>query len=237
MPADNIDTRSALDAIRELVSVSNVYIRDNKTRLNSLLLRNVATYITDLLHVFGAISGPRGGIGFPVSGGSGAQAAGADLETTVLPYVQSLAEFRYLVREQAKTLKAFDILKLCDDLRDNVLPNLGVRLEDKDIGKYAVKLVDRDSLLREREAKLAAEAEKAAEKERKKQAAAEAAAAKEAQRRVNPKEMFLAETEKYSAFDENVRHAILKPMFKIWYYFKTFFVGPSHSRQGGQRSQ
>ncbi|XP_016968199.1 cysteine--tRNA ligase, cytoplasmic [Drosophila biarmipes] len=200
---DNVDTRSALDAIRELVSASNVYIRDNKTQLNSLLLRNVATYITDLLHVFGAISGPRGGIGFPVSGGSGSQAAGADLETTVLPYVQSLAEFRNLVREQAKTLKAFDILKLCDDLRDIVLPNLGVRLEDKDGGQYAVKLVDRDSLLREREAKLAAEAEKAAEKERKKQAAAEAAAAKEAQRRVNPKEMFLGETEKYSAFDEN----------------------------------
>jgi len=86
-----------------------------------------------------------------------------------------------------------------------------VRLEDKDGGKYAVKLVDRDSLLREREAKLAAEAEKAAEKERKKQAAAEAAAAKEAQRRVNPKEMFLCETEKYSAFDENVSIAIFKP--------------------------
>ncbi|BFG06432.1 cysteine--tRNA ligase cytoplasmic [Drosophila madeirensis] len=201
---DNVDTRSALDAIRELVSASNVYIRDNKSRLNSLLLRNVATYITDLLHVFGAVSGPRGGIGFPVSGGGGAQAAaGGDLETTVLPYVQTLAEFRNLVREQAKALKAFDILKLCDDLRDNILPNLGVRLEDKDGGKFAVKLVDRDSLLREREAKLAAEADKAAEKERKKQAAAEAAAAKEAQRRLNPKEMFLRETEKYSAFDEN----------------------------------
>ncbi|XP_020800990.1 cysteine--tRNA ligase, cytoplasmic [Drosophila serrata] len=200
---DNIDTRSALDAIRELVSASNVYIRDNKSRLNSLLLRNVATYITDLLHVFGAIAGPRGGIGFPVNSGSGGQTAGADLETTVLPYVQTLAEFRNVVREQAKALKAFDILKLCDDLRDNVLPNLGVRLEDKDGGQFAVKLVDRESLLREREAKLAAEAEKAAEKERKKQAAAEAAAAKEAQRRVNPKEMFLGETEKYSAFDEN----------------------------------
>lgn len=120
-----------------------------------------------------------------------------------------MAEFRNLVREQAKALKAFDILKLCDDLRDNVLPNLGVRLEDKDGGQYAVKLVDKDSLLREREAKLAAEAEKAAEKERKKQAAAQAAAAKEAQRRVNPKEMFLGETEKYSAFDENVRNAKL----------------------------
>ncbi|EDW74680.1 uncharacterized protein Dwil_GK15775 [Drosophila willistoni] len=200
---DNIDTRSALDVIRELVSASNVYIRDNKTRLNSLLLRNIATYITDLLHVFGAIAGPRGGIGFPMSGGQSTNGSNQDLETTLLPYVQSLAEFRNVVREQAKVLKAFDILKLCDDLRDNILPNLGVRLEDKDGGQFAVKLVDRDSLLREREAKLAAEAEKAAEKERKKQAAAEAAAAKEAQRRINPKDLFLSETEKYSAFDEN----------------------------------
>ncbi|XP_030387244.1 cysteine--tRNA ligase, cytoplasmic [Scaptodrosophila lebanonensis] len=203
---DNVDTRSALDAVRELVSSSNIYIRDNKTQLNSLLLRNIAIYITDLLHIFGAIAGPRGGIGFPVTVSSGSSATGAgvvDAETTVMPYLESLAEFRNRVREQAKTIKAFEILKLCDELRDIVLPNLGVRLEDKDGGKFAVKLVDRESLLREREAKQAAEAERAAEKERKKQAAAEAAAAKEAQRRIDPQRMFLNEKEKYSAFDEN----------------------------------
>lgn len=67
---DNIDTRSALDAIRDLVSNTNIYIRDHSTKLNSLLLRRIAEYITDILHIFGAINGPRGGIGFPVSGHS-----------------------------------------------------------------------------------------------------------------------------------------------------------------------
>ncbi|XP_030562604.1 cysteine--tRNA ligase, cytoplasmic [Drosophila novamexicana] len=200
---DNIDTRSALDSVRELVSTTNIYIRDNKTRLNHLLLRKIATYITDLLHIFGAIAGPRGGIGFPLNSTESNNSEINDHESVVMPYVQSVAEFRNLVREQAKVLKAFDILKLCDDLRDDVLPNLGVRLEDKDGGKFAVKLVDRDMLLREREAKQAAEAERAAEKERKKQALAEAAAAKESQRRIDPKKMFLSETEKYSAFGED----------------------------------
>ncbi|KAM8712580.1 hypothetical protein ACLKA7_012990 [Drosophila subpalustris] len=200
---DNIDTRSALDSIRELVSNTNIYIRDNKSRLNHLLLRKIATYITNLLHTFGAINGPRGGIGFPLGGGDSNNAASIDQESLLMPYVQSVAEFRNLVREQAKGLKAFDILKLCDDLRDDVLPNLGVRLEDKDDGKFAVKLVDREMLLREREAKQAAEAERAAEKARKKRALEEAAAAKEAQRRINPKDMFISETEKYSAFGED----------------------------------
>lgn len=183
-----------------MVTAANIYIRDNKDHLNCLLLRKIATYITDLLRIFGAINNNQS-IGFPVSGSAGGS---IDLESTVLPYVETAATFRNQVREQAKQLKALEILKLCDELRDDILPNLGVRLEDKDNGKYAVKLVDRETLLKEKEAKKAAEAERLAEKERKKQAAAEAAAAKDAQRKINPKEMFLAETDKYSQFDENV---------------------------------
>ncbi|XP_065366774.1 cysteine--tRNA ligase, cytoplasmic [Calliphora vicina] len=198
---DNVDTRSALDCIRDLVSAANIYIRDNRGRLNSLLLRKIAAYITDLLHIFGAIVGPSGGIGFPVGSASGE--GNIDLESTVLPYVEAAAVFRNQVRELAKTLKANEILNLCDQLRDDILPQLGVRLEDKEGGNFAVKLVDRETLLKERESKKAAEAERLAEKERKKQAAAEAAAAKDAQRKINPKEMFLQETDKYSQFDEN----------------------------------
>lgn len=41
---------------------------------------------------------------------------------------------------------------MCDEVRDDVLPELGVRLEDHDTGTV-VKLVDRDELLREREEK------------------------------------------------------------------------------------
>uniref|UniRef100_A0A1A9W3Q7 Cysteine--tRNA ligase, cytoplasmic n=1 Tax=Glossina brevipalpis TaxID=37001 RepID=A0A1A9W3Q7_9MUSC len=193
----NVDTRSALDIIRDLISSANIYIRDNKLKLNSLLLRKIARYITDLLHIFGAITGPKGEIGFPVTDLS-------NRHSTVVPYVEATAEFRKQVRSQAKTLKALEILKLCDDLRDDVLPKLGVRLEDKaDGGEYAVKLVDRETLLREREAKKAVEAARLAEKERKKQLAAEAADAKEMQKKINPKEMFLEATDKYSQFDGN----------------------------------
>lgn len=179
-----------------------------------------------MLHIFGAIAGPRGGIGFPLNSTESNNSEINDYESVVMPYVQSVAEFRNLVREQAKVLKAFDILKLCDDLRDDVLPNLGVRLEDKDGGKFAVKLVDRDMLLREREAKQAAEAERAAEKERKKQALAEAAAAKESQRRIDPKKMFLSETEKYSAFGEDVSRIRLDEEYK---YIIHIILGTSYT--------
>ncbi|XP_062563405.1 cysteine--tRNA ligase, cytoplasmic [Armigeres subalbatus] len=195
---DNIDTRTALDAVRDLVSHSNVYIRDHKNELNALLLRRIASYITDLLHIFGAINGPRGGIGFPVGGSAG----NGDLEETVMPYLTTLSDFRTAVREQARTLKATDILQLCDRIRDDILPNLGVRLEDREGNASALKLVDREVLLKEREAKRAEEARKVAEKERKKAEAAAAQLAKDAQRKINPVDMFRGEADKYSAFDE-----------------------------------
>ena len=46
------------------------------------------------------------------------------------------------------------VLKLCDSIRDDVLPNLGVRLEDHEGQPPVIKLVDRDTLLKEREEKI-----------------------------------------------------------------------------------
>lgn len=115
-----------------------------------------------------------------------------------------MAEFRDHIREMARTQKSVEILKICDAFRDDVLPNLGVRLEDREGAASAVKLVDRDTLLKEREAKRLAEAVKAAAKEKKRQEALTAAAAAEAQRKIKPNEMFLQETDKYSAFDDKV---------------------------------
>jgi cysteinyl-tRNA synthetase len=53
-------------------------------------------------------------------------------EETVMPYLKILSEFRENVRNEARTLKAVPILKECDKLRDEVLPNVGVRLEDRE---------------------------------------------------------------------------------------------------------
>lgn len=104
-------------------------------------------YITDMLHIFGAINGPRGGIGFPIGGETSGDVCPSvfffnenfiendfhsKVEKTVMPYLTALSEFRDSVREHARSLKATEILKVCDNLRDEILPNMGVRLEDRE---------------------------------------------------------------------------------------------------------
>merc|ERR1712203_704069 len=99
------------------------------------------------------------------------------------------------VRGMARQVKATDILAECDKLRDITLPDLGVRLEDKEGEPTVIKLV-------EKEEKLALEEKKRLEKEAKKaKAAAEAAEALEAAK-IPPEEMFRKETDKYSAWDD-----------------------------------
>uniref|UniRef100_A0A8C0CS43 Cysteine--tRNA ligase, cytoplasmic n=1 Tax=Balaenoptera musculus TaxID=9771 RepID=A0A8C0CS43_BALMU len=66
-----------------------------------------------------------------------------------------------------------------------------------------VKLVDRDTLLREREEKRRAEEEKRRKKEEAARKRQEQEAARLAKMKVPPSEMFLSESDKYSKFDEN----------------------------------
>ncbi len=47
-----------------------------------------------------------------------------------------------------------EILGLCDSVRDDVLPNLGVRLEDHEGQSASIKLVSKETLLKERQEKL-----------------------------------------------------------------------------------
>lgn len=46
------------------------------------------------------------------------------------------------------------VLKLCDAVRDDILPDLGVRLEDIEGHPPVIKLVDREVLMKEREEKI-----------------------------------------------------------------------------------
>lgn len=188
---DNIDTRSALDALRELVGAAHVYLRQTAPR-PSPLLAAAARYVTDILHVFGAVEGPRGGIGFPVSDGNN-----VNLEDTVMPYLEALSKFRSSVRDAARAAQAPAVLALCDRLRDHDLPELGVRLEDKP-DRTVVKLVSKEEIMKEREEKARVEAEK----QRKKQELLEAQRAKEELKKIPPGELFKRETDKYSQFDD-----------------------------------
>uniref|UniRef100_A0A8C2KQU4 Cysteine--tRNA ligase, cytoplasmic n=1 Tax=Cyprinus carpio TaxID=7962 RepID=A0A8C2KQU4_CYPCA len=197
---DNIDTRSALEEMRALVGQSNTYMaarRSAKLLPNRMLLQSIALYLTEMLKTFGAIEGSEP-IGFPV-GGNGQN---ADLESTVIPYLSVLSDFREDVRKIAREEKVTELLRLCDELRDNTLPELGVRLEDRDGLPTSVKLVDKETLLKEREEKKKMEDEKKKKKEEAAKKKQEQEMAKLAKMKVKPIEMFRSETDKYSNFDE-----------------------------------
>ncbi|KAL8589222.1 hypothetical protein ACOMHN_017024 [Nucella lapillus] len=197
---DSIDTRTALEHVRELVTAGNSYIglvRASKRRPNRRLLEIIATYITDLFRVFGAVPSDHT-VGFPQ--GSGDQKT--NVEETVMPYLSAFAGFRDQVRQSARELKAKAILQQCDSIRDEVLPQLGVRLEDVEGQASVIKMVDRDTLLKEKQEKLQQEEAKRQEKEAKKKAQEAAKAEKDAQKRMPPSELFVSQTDKYSKFDD-----------------------------------
>lgn len=68
----------------------------------------------------------------------------ASRDESVLPYVDAFAAFRDSVRTVARTDRNKELLDLCDEVRDRVLPTLGVRIEDRNNGLPSViKLVGR----------------------------------------------------------------------------------------------
>merc|ERR1712018_1053256 len=89
-------------------------------------------------------------------------------EDIVMPYLDALALFRDDVRLAARSIggDAVPILKKCDELRDDVLPLLGVRLENKENEPTVIKLVDKEELMKEKEEKRIAEEKKKKQRKR-----------------------------------------------------------------------
>jgi len=207
---DNIDTRTVLMSIQDLVVNTNFYIEStrsankgkasNESVQNRGLLEDVAVYITRIFDILGLIPEPRK-IGFASS-----SKETANTEDLVMPYLDVLASFRDKVRIQAKSMggNAGPILKECDILRDDTLPQLGVRLEDKEDEPTVIKLVNKEELMRGKEEKRLAEERKRLEKEKKKALELEKQAELEAKKKMPPGKMF-QEGEyagKYSKFDD-----------------------------------
>ena len=91
-------------------------------------------------------------------------------ETIAMPFLTLLADFREEVRKRALEVKGQSalhlsaavfyvapsslpdpgLLRVCDEVRDQKLGDLGVRMEDKEEGTV-VKMVGRAAILRERE--------------------------------------------------------------------------------------
>lgn len=194
---DNMDTKTACEEIRRLVTLANIYIQSRLNLANGTLLRQVARYITHLMDVFGCV-----GFGDPLGFPSHTSDQGVDKEQVVLPFLEVIATLREEIRSKAKELKNKDLFELGDRIRDDILPNLGVRMEDYETEsgtKSRLKLVDRETLMREREERLRVEETKRKEKEAKKVAQA----SKVVTPPVAPSLLFRHQMDKYSQWDHN----------------------------------
>lgn len=128
---DSIDTPSVMEHIRQLVSATNIYMNAPNVVINRLLLRNIAAYITRLINIFGLNATPSSTdeIGFTRS--TEQQASAVNVEDVAMPYVQAFSDFRDAVRTVGISVKNREILIECDRVRNEILPDLGVRLEDQ----------------------------------------------------------------------------------------------------------
>ena len=122
------------------------------------------------------------------------------MEETLTPYLDVLTKFRESVRIAAISGDSTAVLAAADNLRDLVLPEVGVRMEDQGSGVNVVtnwKLDDPETMRKER----ALKDEAKAEKERQKLETARKQKEKEERAKIPPQDMFKGLVDLYSAFD------------------------------------
>ena len=125
---DNFDTPTVMKLLDDLVSATNDYTKGGDVR--AMLVSQIAQYITRILRVFGLVNGSDD-IGFgPEGDGCGGAQGGEGREAVLAPVLDSWAKFRTDVRVRARDIKDTQLLGLCDRVRDEDMPKLGVRLED-----------------------------------------------------------------------------------------------------------
>jgi cysteinyl-tRNA synthetase len=201
---DNFNTKDAMMALLKVISEANLYLRTPNIRPSTLTLQAIAVYVSQILKVFGAIDGADDfGFGNGADG-MGDTVGGGGFES----YIGAMVNFRESVRNAAlEAAKGGDakaaiqsILQICDGLRDNVLPALGVRLEDRPAGTMW-NLEDPKVMLREMAEKSAKEKEIRIAKLEKQLAARAKELEKVKNSMVKPQDLF--RTDEFKEWDED----------------------------------
>jgi cysteinyl-tRNA synthetase len=153
-------------------------------------VRQVSKFVFDILLAFGIYE--QGD--FPSVTGAG-QEGSASFEETITPLMNALTKYRDQVKNNADA-GTKELFRISDELRDDILPYLGIRLEDKGKDQDSVwKCEDKEKLIAERENKLAAAAKKEEEKRLRKELELK-------KKSTSGKDWFqVFESDKYSKFD------------------------------------
>ncbi len=195
---DNFKTYDVIQHLVELIKDCNTYLTA-ESKPKNLLIKKIALYVTKILRVFGVVEGCDK-IGFGSEGGEG-----GSKEEVIGPFVDAFVDFREKVRAAAKTKSSpSELLKECDNVRDDTLANLGIRVEDG-ADSSVWKIDDPETIRKEIEEKRQKAAEAAAKKKMAKVERLEKELQNAEKARLTPAEIFKsgANAEKWGTFDDD----------------------------------
>lgn len=140
---------------------------------------------------------------FPqVTGDDSEGVGGKSYEEVIAPIVEAMIKFRDDIKDPKNQDKQ-SLFKLTDGLRDDVLPYLGIRLEDKKDQPTIWKYEKPEILIAQMKQKQEEKAKKEAEKAKKEAEKAAKKAMEEKKKSTSAKDYFrVFESEKYSKYDE-----------------------------------
>jgi len=145
----NLNYPEAMGHIFKLVGEVNKYhLKDCIKTFKALILEKAAAYVHRMMRVFGMF-GDEEASWIGAGGEGGDQKEDARLGKIL----DAFAKFRDQIRSVSQKKKDGDILKLCDSVRDDILPALGIQLEDKKDGGSTWKLDNPQELLKLKEEK------------------------------------------------------------------------------------
>eukprot|EP01006_Ploeotia_vitrea_P008701 TRINITY_DN20830_c0_g1_i1.p1 TRINITY_DN20830_c0_g1~~TRINITY_DN20830_c0_g1_i1.p1 ORF type:complete len:790 (-),score=145.35 TRINITY_DN20830_c0_g1_i1:1386-3677(-) len=210
--SDNFNTPLVMAELSELCSAMNVYMKKRGRDCAVQLLRKGANYITKILTVFGVVDS-NDAIGWSVG-----EEGGANFENRVAPVLNAWSQFRDDVRNTARAKQPPQAtLEICDNIRDEVLPGLGIQLEDQPDGRPTLwKLDDPKVLLKKAEEKKKAKREQEVKTITKKLGQAKDALQKWQDHTQDPEEKFKDKPEKMSKKAEKLREKEIDKYTKVY---------------------
>ncbi|KAA8492183.1 Cysteine--tRNA ligase, cytoplasmic [Porphyridium purpureum] len=163
---DNFKTPDALAAILDLVNKTNTYVgraEQEKMAVNHPIVEAVLDYVVFMMNVFGVSAAASDSNG----SGAGSNALVQDVSDVFAAFRADLRNKAIAVKKSGSTHDIQDaagladfVMQCCDNVRDEALPPLGIRLEDRANGESVVKVEDAKALLQEIERKKQQEEER-----------------------------------------------------------------------------
>lgn len=185
--SDNFNTPNAIKELSNLISATSVYMGIENTEIKAPIIKGISKYVLSVLKAMGFVRDDD--YAYAVSADSGSE--------QIAPLMDMLRDFRKEIKGAVRSgVDKKGMFKILDELRNDKLPFLGIKLEDR--GEDSVwSAVDREVLIRERQEKIDFAENQQREKE-------ERASAEEALKSTPPTEFYSRwESAKYSQFDED----------------------------------